>query len=52
MALNDLATEQTAATEKTKTATGQLLDYLATHPDANIRFQASAMTLHIHSDTS
>jgi hypothetical protein len=52
MALNDLATEQTAATEKTKTAAGQLLDYLATHPDAKIRFQASDMILHIHSDAS
>jgi hypothetical protein len=50
MALNDIATEQTAATEKTKTAAGQLLDYLATHPDAKIRFQASDMILHIHSD--
>jgi hypothetical protein len=50
MALNDIAPEQTAATEKTKTAAGQLLDYLATHPDAKIRFQASDMILHIHSD--
>jgi hypothetical protein len=50
MALNDIATEQTAATEKTKTAAGHLLDYLATHPDAKIRFQASDMILHIHSD--
>jgi hypothetical protein len=52
MALNDIATEQTVATEKTKTAAGQLLDYLATHPNANIRFQASDMILHIHSDAS
>jgi hypothetical protein len=52
MALNDIATEQTAATEKTKTAAGQLLDYLATHPDAKIHFQASDMILHIHSDAS
>jgi hypothetical protein len=52
MALNDIATEQTAATEKTKTAAGQLLDYLATHPDAKIRFQASYMIFNIHSDAS
>jgi hypothetical protein len=52
MALNDISTEQTAATEKTKTAAGQLLDYLGTHPDAKIRFQASDMILHIHSDAS
>jgi hypothetical protein len=52
MPLNDIATEQTTATEKTKTAAGQLLDYLATHPDAKIRVNASEMILHIHSDTS
>jgi hypothetical protein len=52
MALNDIATEQKAATEKTKTAAGQLLDYLATHPDAKIHFQASDMILHIHSYAS
>jgi hypothetical protein len=28
------------------------LDYLATHPDATIRFYASDMILHIHSDAS
>jgi hypothetical protein len=52
MPLNDIATEQTTAPEKTKTAAGQLLDYLATHPDATIRFHAYDMILHIHSDTS
>jgi hypothetical protein len=29
-----------------------LLDYLATHPDATIRYHASDMILHIHSDAS
>jgi hypothetical protein len=52
MPLNDIATEQTKATEKTQAATNQLLDYLATHPDATIRYHASNMTLHIHSDAS
>jgi hypothetical protein len=52
MPLNDIATEQTKATEKTQAATNQLLDYLATHPDATIRYHASDMILHIHSDTS
>jgi hypothetical protein len=33
-------------------ATNQLLDYLATHPDAAIRYHASDMILQIHSDTS
>jgi hypothetical protein len=52
MPLNDIATEQTKATEKTQAATNQLLDYLATHPDATIRYHASDMILHIHSNTS
>jgi hypothetical protein len=49
---NEIATEQTKATEKTQAATNQMLDYLATHPDAIIRYQASDMILHIHSDAS
>jgi hypothetical protein len=52
MPVNDIVTEQTKATEKTQAATNQLLDYLATHPDAAIRYHASDMILHIHSDTS
>jgi hypothetical protein len=50
MPLNDIATEQTKATEKTQAATNQLLDYLATHPDSTIRYHPSDMILHIHSD--
>jgi hypothetical protein len=52
MPLNDIATEQTKATEKTQAATNQMLDYLATYPDATIRYHASDMVLHIHSDAS
>jgi hypothetical protein len=52
MPLNEIATEQTKATEKTQAATNQLLDYLATHLDATIRYHASDMILHIHSDAS
>jgi hypothetical protein len=52
MLLNDIATEQTKATEKAQAATNQLLDYLATHPDAAIRYHASDMILHIRSDAS
>jgi hypothetical protein len=52
MPLNDIATEQTKSTEKTQAATNQLLDYLATHPDATIRYHASSMIIHIHSDAS
>jgi hypothetical protein len=52
MPLNDIATEQTKATEKTQAATNQMLDYLGTHPDATIRYHASDMVLHIHNDAS
>jgi hypothetical protein len=52
MPLNDIATEQTKVTKKTQAATNQMLDYLATHPDATIRYHASDMILHIHSDAS
>jgi hypothetical protein len=50
--LHDIATEQTNATEKLQAATNQLLDYLATHPDATIIYHAFDMILHIHSDAS
>jgi hypothetical protein len=52
MPLNDIAAEQTKATEKNQAAKNQLLDYLATHPDTTIRYHASDMMLHIHSDAS
>jgi hypothetical protein len=52
MPLNDIATEQTKATEKKQAATNQVLDYLATHPDSTIQNHASDMILNIHSDAS
>jgi hypothetical protein len=52
MPLNDIATKKTKATEKTQAATNKLLDYLVTRPDATIRYNASDMILHIHSDAS
>jgi hypothetical protein len=52
MPLNDIATEQTKATEKMQAATKQLLDYLSTYPDATIRYHSSDMILNIHSDAS
>jgi hypothetical protein len=52
MPLNNIIIEQTRATEKTQAVTNQLLDYLATHPDAAIRYNASDMILHIHRDAS
>jgi hypothetical protein len=52
MPLNDISTEQTKVTEKTQAATSQLLYYLATHPEALIRYNASDMILHIHINAS
>jgi hypothetical protein len=52
MPLNDTATEKTKAPEKIQAETNQLLDYLATHPDATIRYHASDMILHIHINVS
>jgi hypothetical protein len=49
MPLNDIAAEQTKATEKRRPPR-IMLDYLATHPDATIRYHASDMILNIHSD--
>jgi hypothetical protein len=50
MPINDIATEQTKATEKTQAARNQLLDYLATHLDATIIYHVSDMILHIHNN--
>jgi hypothetical protein len=52
MALSSIASEQTRATTNTMAKAKQLLDYLATHPDVTIRFQASNMVLNIHLDAS
>jgi hypothetical protein len=52
MPLNNIAMEQTKDTEKTQAATNQMLDYLATHSDATIRYHAYDMVLHIHIDAS
>jgi hypothetical protein len=52
MPINDIFTEQTKATEKTQAVVHQLSDYLATHPDATIRYHKPDMILHSHSDAS
>ena len=51
-ALNEIAISQAQPTEKTKEATKKLMDYLYTHPDAKIRYNASDMQLHIDSDAA
>jgi hypothetical protein len=52
MPLNEIATEQTKATEKIQAATDQLFDYLEMHPDTTLRYHGPDMILHIHSDAS
>ena len=52
MALSSIAIEQTKATERTMTRCTQLLDYLAHHSEAKVRFYASDMIMNIHSDAS
>ena len=51
-ALSSIASEQASATENTEQKCTQLLDYLATHNNARIRYHASDMVLNIHSDVS
>jgi hypothetical protein len=50
--LSSIAAQQTKATKKTLARCHQLLDYLASNPDAKIRFYKSGMILNIHSDAS
>ena len=52
MSLSTIASEQTKGTERTMEKALQVLDYLATHPDAKVRFSASDMILNIHSNAS
>ena len=51
-AINDIASQQAHPTAATAKHLHQLLDYAATYPNAVIRFRASGMVLHIHSDGS
>ena len=51
-ALNAIASEQAAPTERTMARVHQFLDYMATHLDAVMRFRASDMILNVHSDAS
>jgi hypothetical protein len=52
VALGNLASAQINGTQKTLDAITWLLNYAATHPGATIRYHASGMILHIHSDGS
>ena len=50
--LNEIATSQATLTEKTKAKVQWLLDYVATYPNAKIRFYKSDMILYIDSDAA
>jgi hypothetical protein len=52
MPINVLASEQSNATEVTADKVIKLLNYCNTHPEAKIRYHASDMIFHIHSDAS
>ena len=51
-ALSELSSAQATATDATKCACQQFLDYCASHPDGSIRYHASDMILKLHSDSS
>ena len=50
VALNDTSLEQSKATDNTSKKIIMLLNYLATHPEAVIKYHASGMQLYVHSD--
>ena len=52
VALSTIASEQSYATSNTAKKITQLLNYLATNPDATIRYKNSGMVLWVHSDAS
>ena len=52
VALSALASEQTKATQRTAKDAIKFLNYCASHPNAKLRYKASDMILHIHSDAS
>jgi alpha-L-fucosidase len=52
MPINVLASEQSNTTEVTADKAIKLLNYCNTHPETKIRYHASDMILHIHSDAS
>ena len=50
--LGMIAAQQYIATQTTSKYLNHLLDYCHTHPDAKLRYHASDMIIHIHSDAS
>jgi hypothetical protein len=52
VALGTIASQQSKGTQATAQALTQLLNYATAHPDATVRYHASDMYLHVHSDAS
>jgi hypothetical protein len=52
MTINVLASKQSKFTAVTADKVIKLLNYCTTHPETKIRYHASDMILHIHSDVS
>ena len=52
LALSNIASQQANHIEKTTKRVCQVLDYIATQPEAKNRFCASDMILNVHSDAS
>ena len=50
--LNEISTQQSKPFDKTQQKCNMLIDYLATCPDATLRFYASNMQLHIETDAA
>ena len=51
-ALGSIAAQQSKATQKTYDEVLWILNYAASHPGATIRYSASDIILHVHSNTS
>ena len=51
-AIGTIATQQSTPTEATMQAVTKLLNYAASHPDAQLQYTASDMILWIDSDAS
>ena len=52
LAVSAIASNQANQTQATMKRVRQLLDYMASHPKAIIRYYASDMILNVHSDAS
>jgi hypothetical protein len=50
MALSAIPGQQASPTEARRIHMNHFLDYMATHPDAKIRYHASNMILNVHSN--